>query len=184
MGTEQNVTGGEYIFTCKDCRSHDLLVVHEYVIVEHYNKTLPCVCGNTIDEIAALRSYYVATACRESGWLDDDHRSTYEESEETEDLGEKEDDYQVFCKECLENAEGEDWAIEHDESEVDEDSNEFYVYCGGCNREIEFGWSHPNRGGRIWPAECTDFNPWKCWPEPRYTDKWAERDWLRPLNRR
>ena len=61
-----------------------------------------------------------------------------------------------------------------------EDSHEFHVCCNGCNREIEFGWSHPDRGGRIWPAECSDFNPWKCWAESRYIEKWKDKDWLRP----
>lgn len=26
--------------------------------------------------------------------------------------------------------------------------DKFYVNCAGCDREIEFGWSQPNRGGR------------------------------------
>jgi hypothetical protein len=54
------------------------------------------------------------------------------------------------------------------------------IHCAECDREIEFGWSHPDRGGRIWPAECADFNPWKCWPEPRYTEPWLAKGWIRP----
>jgi hypothetical protein len=66
------------------------------------------------------------------------------------------------------------------EEELDEESHEWYVRCEGCDREISFGWSHPDRGGRIWPSECSDFNPWKCWPEPRYWEEWGKRGWLRP----
>ena len=67
-------------------------------------------------------------------------------------------------------------------SETDDaDRYAFYVRCGGCRREIEFGWSHPERAGRIWPAECSDFNPWKGVPEPRFTESWHKKGWLRPI---
>lgn len=56
----------------------------------------------------------------------------------------------------------------------------FFVRCDNCGREIEFGWSHPDRGGRIWPVEASCFNPWKSWPEPRYRRAWKQRKWLRP----
>jgi hypothetical protein len=65
------------------------------------------------------------------------------------------------------------------EQESDPESDEFYVNCAGCDREIEFGWSQPNRGGRIFPAECSDFIPGEVWPEPRYLDSWQQKHWLR-----
>ena len=52
--------------------------------------------------------------------------------------------------------------------------------CDGFNREIEFGLSHPDRKGRIWPAECEDFIPLKCFPEPRFKESWAKRNWIQP----
>jgi hypothetical protein len=55
----------------------------------------------------------------------------------------------------------------------------FYVNCAGCDREIEFGWSQPKRGGGIFPAECSDFNPEGIWPEPRYLDAWQKKGWLK-----
>jgi len=94
-------------------------------------------------------------------------REIVEEAEEIETIEEELDD-QVECYNCLEDAGEQSWTTEVESSEIDEDSHEFYVHCAGCDREIEFGWSHPGRGGRIWPAECNDFNPWKSWPEPRY----------------
>lgn len=51
--------------------------------------------------------------------------------------------------------------------------------CAGCDREIEFGWSAPNRGGGIFPVECADFSPKGLWPEPRYLDAWQQRGWLK-----
>jgi hypothetical protein len=58
-------------------------------------------------------------------------------------------------------------------------NDKFYVNCADCDREIEFGWSQPNRGGRIFPVECSDFLPGEIWPEPRYLDSWHQKHWLR-----
>jgi hypothetical protein len=57
--------------------------------------------------------------------------------------------------------------------------DKFYVNCAGCDREIEFGWSQPNRGGRIYPVECSDFVPEEVWADPKYMDVWQQRGWLR-----
>ena len=53
--------------------------------------------------------------------------------------------------------------------------DKFYVNCAGCDREIEFGWSHPNRRGRIYPVECSDFIHGEVWPDPKYADVWKQR---------
>ena len=58
-------------------------------------------------------------------------------------------------------------------------NDEFYVNCAGCDREIEFGWSQPDRGGGIFPAECSDFYPEGLWPEPRYLASWKKKGWLK-----
>lgn len=168
----------DHLFTCKNCGSHDLRIEWEYAVIHHCKQTLPCDCGKTIDGIAAQYDYDIVRSYRYMGFLDETH---HWEKEESEMLDEEkgEDNLEVFCNECYETAE-DDWQDEDGESEKDPDSTEFYVYCDGCDREIEFGWSHPDRGGRIWPAECTDFNPWKSWPEPRYRESWAKKNWLRP----
>ena len=168
----------KYLFTCKDCGSHDLDVVHEYEFVTQHTDVLPCTCGAAEDGIAARTSWEKVQAFQESGPLDDDHHWEYEEPEEI-DTQEEEGDLEVFCAGCL--AEAEDWEEESHEAKIDEgESNQFFVHCAMCNREIEFGWSHPDRAGRIWPAECSDFNPWLSWPEPRYRESWAAKRWLRP----
>jgi hypothetical protein len=64
---------------------------------------------------------------------------------------------------------------------VETEDEEFFVRCHRCDREVEFGWSHPDRGGRIWPVECVDFNPWLSWPESRYVESWHTKGWLRPI---
>jgi len=68
------------------------------------------------------------------------------------------------------------------EPEDNPGNDEFYVRCANCDRENEFGWSQPNRGGRIFPVECSDFIPGEIWPEPRYLDSWHQRGWLGPRN--
>ncbi len=96
---------------------------------------------------------------REWGPLDNDHHWEYDDSEKTDD------EFLTWDEDVSDEPE----TIDH----------EFFVNCEGCDREVEFGWSHPDRAGRIWPAECTDFNPWLCWPEPRYKDSWQTKNWLR-----
>jgi hypothetical protein len=56
----------------------------------------------------------------------------------------------------------------------------YFVRCESCDREIEFGWSHPGRGGRIWPVEASCFNPWLSFPEQRYRKAWRKKGWQRP----
>jgi len=52
-------------------------------------------------------------------------------------------------------------------------------------REIEFGYSHPNKQGRIFLGnDDSDFNPWKTFPDDKYVDKWEGRGWLRPKRRK
>jgi hypothetical protein len=63
------------------------------------------------------------------------------------------------------------------ETEIDEESTEYSVVCASCSREVEFGWSRPDRQGDIWPAECPDFDPSVVWPEPRFRELWAARGW-------
>ena len=166
-------------FQCKDCGSTELYVQHEYSITEEIAESLECSCDEGND-FAAQKTYYVTTTYVDRMALDEEHHlADVEESEEL-DTTEEEGDYEVQCSKCLEGAQEGDWVTEVESSDIDEDSHEFYVCCVGCDREIEFGWSHPGRAGRIWPAECGDFNPWKSWPEPRYRAKWLERGWIRP----
>jgi len=155
----------EWSFKCKECGATELYVEEEYATRDELVDSLPCTCEQQY-EFAAQRTHFVITTCCDKMPLNPDHRmGEVEESEELEQV-EEEGDYEAQCSECVENAEEEYWQRDVEPLAVDEDSREFYVRCVGCDREIQFGWSHPDRGGRIWPAECSDFNPWKSWPEP------------------
>ncbi len=61
------------------------------------------------------------------------------------------------------------------------ESDEFFVNCGNCDREIEFGWSQPDRRGLVFPVEFSDFDPLNNPGRiPKYVDIWQRRGWLRP----
>ena len=176
-------------FTCPDCSSSDLLFYHEYLLIKHYKRVLACQCDSPAEEgVAAERSVHQEIIYEERGPLHEDHRWAYEDGEEMELVDEAEDDFQVYCRECYSHGQlhPEGWEMCEVTTEISDEASDhdFYVHCAGCMREIEFGWSHPERGGRVWPSECGDFNPWLCWPEPRYREKWKEKNWLRPIGRK
>lgn len=115
-------------------------------------------CGNhdlIVTHQWSVRYQDMFTDYREWGYLDENHHWTIEETETL-------DSY--TANDYVNDPE----TYEETEEVVDEDSHEFFVNCAGCNREIVFGWSHPGRGGRIWPIECTDFIPGLSWFDPRY----------------
>lgn len=167
-------------FTCKDCGSHILRVFWERTITTNYIEELECKCGESESGIAVSKKYEAEESIEGWEYLDQGHRFGNDGEEEIINSEENEEYKEIFCSECFENAIKDDWEIE---KEI-EANTEYYVLCDECEREIEFGWSHENQGGRIWPAECTDFNPWRCFPEPRYKENWAKKGWLRPTRRR
>ena len=52
------------------------------------------------------------------------------------------------------------------------ESDEYFVNCTNCDREIIFGWSHLDHCGSIFPVEFADFDPFSTWPDPKYVDVW------------
>ena len=179
MGSKEE----EKLFTCKDCGAHALRVWFDYTVAKHYAKTLACTCGVADDGIAAVHRYHVTTPCRDWGWLGERHGVEWEVTGEAvkKEAKTEDDERAVFCQDCVAGAAGDAWQTggDSDQSKVDEESKEWWVFCYRCTHEVEFGWSGPNRSGNIRPAECTDFNPLECWPEPRYVANWRKKGWLR-----
>lgn len=145
-------------FTCKKCGSHELIVTHAWSVLtgpesEHWQEWGPLAADH--------RWHYTDQEQREKA--EDQDRET-----ERGDFGELAED----------DSASEPEAYQPLEREADPESDEFYVNCAGCDREIEFGWSQPERGGRIFPVESSDFVPGDCWPEPRYWAAWQQRHWL------
>jgi len=145
-------------FTCKTCGSHNLVVTHVW------------------STLAGSES----ESWREWGPLEADHLWRYDyqekiEKDEDDNDGVERGDFGEFAEDDS-DSEPEEYQVFEQES--DPESDEFYVNCENCDREIEFGWSQPDRGGRIFPVECSDFDPREAWPESRYLDSWQQKGWL------
>jgi hypothetical protein len=101
---------------------------------------------------------------QEWGPLKEDHHWQYEFKEKIEENAEDKVQRGDFVK---------------FEEETDRENDEFFVHCGNCEREIEFGWSQPYRHGLIFPVQFSDFEPLESWPDPKYVDVWQQRGWFR-----
>jgi hypothetical protein len=144
-------------FTCSTCGGNQLIVTHIWNLE----------AGNDSE------------TWREWGPLKDDHHWQFQFKERVQ----KDQDDEVQRGDFGE-LEEDDSASEPEEYEVyetgtDRESDEFFVNCGNCDREIEFGWSQPDRRGLILPVEFSDFLPSQSWPDPKYVDVWEQRGWLR-----
>ena len=147
-------------FTCEKCGDHSLTVTHVWSILAGAD----------------------SENWQEWGPLEASHHWHYDFKEKIEkiddDIQVERGDFGEFAEDDS-NSEPEEYEIVKQES--DSESDEFYVNCTACDREIEFGWSEIDRGGGIFPVECSDFIPGKYWPEPRYLDSWQKKGWLQQL---
>jgi len=148
-------------FTCKTCGGHTLSVTRVWTI------------------LAGPES----ESWQEWGPLEANHLWRFEfkekiEKEKGKDKEEDDVDRWDFGEYTKDNSSSKPEDYEMFELEENPGNDKFYVNCAGCDREIEFGWSQPNRGGGIFPTECSDFNPEVIWPEPRYLDSWQKKGWL------
>ncbi len=167
----------EPFFRCVACGCEELQVTRRFTRSTHVEATLSCDCG--AEEVAVVHCYRIDALCEQTGVLDERHQFDLDAPEVLEQLGTEQEEFEVSCPACAEAADERCWETDPSQVEAEDHDDEFYVTCHGCGREVEFGWSHPDRGGRIWPAECADFDPKKCVPEPRFTDAWREKGWLR-----
>ncbi len=144
-------------FTCNKCEGHELTVTHVW----------------TVDAGTESERW------REWGPLKDSHHWQYEFKEKIEenaddevqrgDFGEFEGTTLILNRKNMKSM----------KPRANRESDEFFINCGNCDREIEFGWSEPDRRGLILPVEFSDFNPRESWPDPKYVDAWQQRGWLR-----
>jgi hypothetical protein len=140
-------------FTCKECGDHNLIVTHVWSVLAEAN----------------------SERWQEWGPLKDNHHWLFEFKEKIEkneddevqrgDLGEFEQDES--------DSEPEEYEIY--ETETDRESDEYFVNCGNCDREVEFGWSQPDRRGLILPVEFSDFDSSECYPDPKYVKTWLQK---------
>ncbi len=150
--------GQPWEFTCKTCGGHTLTVTRVWLVLAGPD----------------------SERWQEWGQLNADHtwRFKFKEKIKKEKDKEEDDDRWDFGEYTKDNSSSKPEDYEIFESQSNPGNDKFYVNCASCDREIEFGWSHPNRGGGIFPAECSDFVPGEIWPEPRYLKSWQQKGWL------
>ena len=149
-------------FTCKECGGHDLIVTHVW------------------SNLAGANS----ERWQEWGPFKDNHHWQYEFKEKIEENPDDESQIGDFGEFEEDESASEPEEYEIFETETDRESDEFFVNCGNCDREIEFGWSQPDRRGLILPVEFSDFIPSESWPDPKYLDFWQKKGWLRTMDDR
>jgi hypothetical protein len=151
---------GDLKFTCKECGGHILTVTHLWSIL-----------GGVENE-----------RWQEWGPLKDNHHWKYEYKEKVEEKSDDEVESGDFSEFEEDDSESEPEEYEILETETNPESDEFFVNCENCDREVEFGWSQPDRRGLILPVEFSDFIPAESWPDPKYTDTWQQKGWLKTEN--
>ena len=144
-------------FTCKKCGGHELIASH----------------------IWNIQAGTESESWREWGPLKDDHHWQYEFKEKIEKNEDDEVQLGDFGEFEEDDSDSEPEDYETNEPRTNRESDEFFINCGSCDREIEFGWSQPDRRGLILPVEFSDFNSLETWPDPKYIDVWEQRGWLR-----
>ena len=174
--TEQD-QGDQPMYCCENCSHEKFLVIYKCSKLSDETRTLKCECEQSAD-YAIRRVTTITKLVEESGELDDTHHPQWD-SKESEVEDKQVEEEEVGCRECLSKNEDNEDAWEVEESDPRTEDEHFEVRCDKCGHEIEFGWSHPDRGGRIWPVESGDHNPRISWPEDRFVDNWRERGWLR-----
>ena len=166
---------------CKECGATELYLTIEYIINYSYVDTLSCSCEDSSEEIAAQRWWTESIQYQDRGFVYNDHEIEIDDKNNELETETEDQEFEVNCDNCFEDANTNDWETDT-KSYFEEDSETTYVFCAGCDREIEFGWSNPKRRKKIYPIESDDFNPNKCLVEERFKDKWLKRGWLSNKN--
>jgi hypothetical protein len=144
-------------FTCNECGEHILIVTHVWSV------------------LAGAQS----ERWQEWGPLKDNHHWKYKFKEKIEKNADDEVRRGDFAEFAEDESASEPEEYELLEQQSDPESDEFFVNCENCDREIEFGWSQPDRRGLILPVEFTDFVPSESWPDLKYLKYWQHKGWLR-----
>lgn len=143
-------------FTCKECGGHNLVVTHVWSILAGAN----------------------SERWQEWGLLKANHHWHYEFREKIDDDEENEVQRGDFGGFAEDDSASEPEEYEKFESENDREEDEYFVNCENCDREVEFGWTKPDRRGLILPIEFSDFVTFESWPDPKYLDIWQKREWF------
>jgi hypothetical protein len=147
-------------FTCKTCGGHEL----------------------TVSRVWKILAGPESECWQEWGPLEANHLWRFkfkEKIEKNEDKDKEEVFRRNFSTYNKDNSSSKPEIYEIFEPHNNPGNDKFFVNCASCDREIEFGWSQPDRGGGIFPVECSDFVPGEIWPEPRYLELWHKNNWFK-----
>ena len=166
-------------FVCPHCGARELRFVRQRELSVTTETELECRCGD--QDCAATRSESITTLEEDHGYVGRD-RHPHSESTDTLEALAQEEDVEVHCQRCYNLFKKRPDMWTQTSREVEEDERpELTICCAGCEKEIEFGYSHDNLVGRLWLAEGDRaFNPWRTFPDPKYVERWGPRGWLRP----
>lgn len=148
-------------FTCKTCGGHELTVSRVWNILAGPE-------SESWQEWGPLKANHL--------WQFKFREKIEKEIDQNKDDEGRRWDFGEYTKD---NSSSKPEVYEIFEPEDNPGNDKFYVNCANCDREIEFGWSGPNRSGGIFPVECSDFVPGEIWPEPRYLESWHQKHWLK-----
>ena len=144
-------------FTCKTCGGHDLTVTHFWSVLT----------GTSSEN------------WREWGPLEANHLWHYEYKEKVDEVNEDDEvqrgDFGAFAEDDSDSGPEQYEVAEQKSASM---SDEFYINCSNCDREIEFCWSQLDRHGLIYPVELADFKPFDSLPDPKYVETWRKQGWL------
>ena len=116
MNEEMDKTEAEPLFKCNVCGCEELEVIRWFTRSTRFEATVPCDCGE--DEVAAVRRYRIDALCEQSGSLDEGHHFDLGAPEEIECLDTEEEEYEVHCPACLEEADERCWVVDPQQEEA------------------------------------------------------------------
>lgn len=120
---------------CSQCGSTDL-VRGRYFHRSRLNRaTLPCLCGNNREGLAACREVRQAILMQEWGTLNE-VQEPYVEATET--IGTEDEEAlqtQVFCPTCVASARREDWRVAEIDLPEERIGQSPFIACHGCGNE-------------------------------------------------
>ena len=129
-------------FTCPKCSSKDVNCVYEKFSTEYFVSRVICSCHDRDSEFAAERKYHVDVLewVTEYGYFDKDDNWEIEDEEREEiERVEVEDDIQIHCTKCFEEADETCWITNQlnpeDWGEYPEIGDSYYV-CSRCGSKL------------------------------------------------
>ena len=124
------------LYTCEKCGCLEFILEHLYTQETIVEEFLWCTCEDSEAEWADVSHSKLVTIIEAWGVLTEDYSVEEWEKNELESWSEQDEDPEINCVKCFENASESDWKCgEECETEIVEE--EFNVKCAECDCKIE-----------------------------------------------